>query len=420
MNRSKFHLIILLLCSAIAIGQTATPPIATAPAQSSDPNIHPAPPVPSFSQTPTQPAAPPESLVPESEAVITIDGVCDVTPNGTVAASERTGVAAAAHNGATRTTTHTGASAKPGTAASHSSSASTPSKDCKTQITREEFEKVIKAVAPAAPPQVRRQIATRYAQLLIAANEGVKLHVEKDPEFPAQLAVARLQVLANSAERMLQAQATNVSDAELKNYYDQNPSAFEEVSLTRLFVPHIASDKTDSSADPKAIAENGRQQLMIGGDPEKIEKSIYEQLKNSTQPPPTKFGKRRRGTLPVAEDQKLFGMKEDEISDVITEPGGYVVYRVDSKRQIQFEDAKDEIKQRVTRQRITDEREQMTSANKPVFNDTYFGPEVTPRTGPTGAANPGAQSATPAPIHVQAMPPPASTGSQPASSTNPK
>jgi hypothetical protein len=355
--------------------------------------------------------------------VITIDGVCDVTPNGTEA-GEHTAVAGAAHTGAAKTATHTGATAKPGTTASHSGSVSTSSKDCKMQITRAEFEKVLKAVAPpGAPPQARRQIATRYALLLMAANEGVKLKVEKDPEFSDQLAgavaVARLQVLAQDAERKLQAQAKNVSDAELKSYYEQNPSAFEEISLTRLFVPHIASDKTDSSTDPKAIAENARQQLMIGGDPEKIEKSAYEQLKNTTQPPPTKFGKRRRGTLPPDEEQKLFSMKEEAISDVLSEPGGFVVYRLDSKREIPFEDVKEEITQRVTRQRINDEREQITGSNKPVFNDAYFGPEPSPRGIPAGALAGPRNGAVPS---AQARPAPTSqpNNTQPAPSATPK
>lgn len=288
------------------------------------------------------------------------------------------------------------------------------------QITRAEFERLMKAVAPpSASPQMRRQIATHYAQLLIAANEGVKLNVEKEPEYPDQLAVARLQVLAQDAERKLQAQATDVSESEMRNYYDQNPSGFEEISLTRLFVPHNPSDKTDASTDPKAIAENARQQLMIGGDPEKIEKSIYEQLKNSTPPPPTKFGKRRRGLLPVAEDQKLFSMKEDEISDVIQEPGGYVVYRVDSKREVPFEDAKNEIKQRLARQKINDVREQMTSSTKPVFNDAYFGPEPGPRSAPAGALAGPRNGAVPS---AQARPTPSSQPSttQPAPSATPK
>lgn len=416
MNRSKFQLITLLLCSAAALAQTATPPTSTAPAQSTNPANAQVPQPSSSPAAPTQPAAQPESLVPQSEPVITLDGVCDVTLSGT-AATEHTVASGPAHTSATRTSAHAGTAAKPGTATSHAGSASTSSKDCKTQITRAEFERLLKAVAPAgAAPQQRRQIATRYAQLLMAANEGVKLHVEKDPEFSDQLAVARLQVLAQGAERKLQAQATNVSDSELKSYYDQNPSAFEELSLTRLFVPHNPSEKTDASTDPKAIADNARQQLMIGGDPEKIEKSIYEQLKNTTPPPPTKFGKRRRGMLPPAEEQKLFSMKEEEISDAIQEPSGYVVYRVDAKHELPFEDAREEIKQRVTRQRISDEREQITSSNKPVLNDAYFGPEPSPRGAPAGALAGPRNVAPPA---TQTRPAPAAqpNSTQPATST---
>jgi hypothetical protein len=338
--------------------------------------------------------------VPETEPVITINGVCEVSPNGTAKAPAHTA------------TTKAGAAA-------HSATSSSSSSDCKTQITRAEFEKLIKTVAPGAPPQARRQIASRYVQFLSAANEGVKLGVDKDPDFTEQLALMRLQLLGQDAEKKLQAQASNVSDADLKSYYDQNPSAFEEVTLTRLYVPRVTPTPKDASAapdakssapDPKAIADNARQQLMIGGDPDKIEKGVYDQLKNTTPAPSAKFGARRRGSMPAAQEQKIFAMKDGEISDVINDPSGYVIYRVDEKKQLPFEDVKEDVKQRVMRQRIADVREKVTNASKTDYNDAYFGPETTtPHASPLGGAG------------IGHPPPPANSTSSPASTPpNPK
>jgi parvulin-like peptidyl-prolyl isomerase len=304
------------------------------------------------------PKAPAESSVPENAPVITIDGVCDVS----------TGAAKAQ------------AGTKTGTAETGKSESAESAGNCKTQITRAEFEKLMKAVAPTAPAAARRQIAAKYSQLLIAANEGEKLGVEKDPDFNEQLRLMRLQLLAQNAERRLQANAANVSDADAKTYYGQNPSAFEEVELTRILVPR----SNDAKIDAKSIADSLRQQLVAGGDPEKLQKDAYTQVKNTGQPPSTKFGAKRRGTLPPAQDQKIFALKQGEVSEVIPDSVGFVIYRVDSKRQLPLEDVKEDVKRRLTQQRLTDEGEKIFKSAKTDFNEAYFGPTnaVSPLGGP--------------------------------------
>jgi parvulin-like peptidyl-prolyl isomerase len=201
----------------------------------------------------------------------------------------------------------------------------------------------------------------------------------------------RLQLLAQDAERKLRAQASEVSDADAKAYYDQNPSAFEEVTLTRVFVPNApsAAPKGEQPTDSKAIADNARQQLAAGDDPDKVQKAVFEQLKNSNTPPSTKFGAKRRGTLPPAQEQKIFTLKPGEVSEVIPDSIGFVVYRVDSKQQLPFEQAKDEVKRKLTQQRLEDARQHISGASKADYNDAYFGPETaTPQPGSLGSPPP--------------------------------
>lgn len=297
---------------------------------------------------PSAPKAPAESSVPETAPVITIDGVCDV-PTGAAkaAAAPKTGTSTAAKSG-------------PGE----------PGANCKTQITKAEFEKLMKAVAPTAPAAARRQIAAKYSQLLIAANEGEKLGVDKDPDFKEQLRLMRLQLLAQNAERKLQANASDISDADAKTYYEQNPSAFEEVQLTRILVPR----SSDAKIDAKAIADSLRQQFAAGGDADKLQKEAYTQVKNTGEPPSTKFGAKRHGTLPPAQEQQIFNLKQGEVSQVIPDSVGFVIYRVDSKRQLPFDDVKADVKRRLTQQRLTDEGEKIFKSAKTDFNEAYFGP----------------------------------------------
>ena len=391
----RFRLIVLALAvaSCSLIGAAQTEPSAAKPATSGG--------VPQAAK-PTSPATVPESPVPSDAPVITVNGVCEVSLNGMAKA--------APHPAAT-------AKATPAKA----SSVSHP--ECKTQITRAQFEKVLKTAAPNAPPNMRRQIAASYVQFLTAANEGVKLGVDKDPDFSEQLAIMRLRLLASDAEVKLRTEAAKVSDADIKAYYDQNPSAFEEVTLTRIFVPHNSTAATKDQAgkdqpapDAKAIADSAHQQLTTGGDPEKIQKAVYEQLKLTTEPPTTKFGSKRRKTLAPAHEQKVFALKPGETSEVIQDPVGFVIYRVEGKQEVPLEKVTDQIKQQLTQQRIDDARQKIMSASRADYNDAYFGTEAA---GPKPGQLPAPPIVKP---KAEATPSPPATGttSSPAQSANPK
>jgi bifunctional DNA-binding transcriptional regulator/antitoxin component of YhaV-PrlF toxin-antitoxin module len=166
---------------------------------------------------------------------------------------------------------------------------------------------------------------------------------------------------------------------------------------------------SDAKIDAKSIADGLRQQLASGSDPEKLQKDAYAQLKNTGQPPSTKFGAKRRGTLPPAQDQKVFGLKQGEVSEVIPDSVGYVIYRVDSKRELPFEDVKEDVKRRLTQQRLTDEGDKIFKAAKTDFNEAYFGPTNTGS--PLGGPAPPSMKRPSEPAPAS----PAATPSQPAS-----
>ncbi len=110
----RYQCLVCLLLASLAYGQTAqpttpsaTPPTAAAPAEQS---------------TPAATDKAPEVKVAPDDPVITLKGFCtDVTKQGDA---------------------------------------------CKTVVTRAQLEKVAEALQPGMPPALRRQLATRYAQVL--------------------------------------------------------------------------------------------------------------------------------------------------------------------------------------------------------------------------------------------------------------
>jgi hypothetical protein len=77
---------------------------------------------------------------------------------------------------------------------------------------------------------------------------------------------------------------------------------------------------------------------------------------------------------------------------VFSDSIGYTIYKLGSKKELAFDQVKDDIKRRLTQQHLEDSRQKITSVSKAEYNDAYFGPEGTaPRPGLPGA--PAAPSA---------------------------
>src|SRR5256885_420789 len=94
-------------------------------------------------------APPPESVVPSTAAVITIEGVCD-TPAPSLAKPAKTQAP----------------------------------QFCRTEVSRADFERLLGTVAPPNPsPEIRKSVANTYARLLTMAKQADKQALDKDPKF---------------------------------------------------------------------------------------------------------------------------------------------------------------------------------------------------------------------------------------------
>src|SRR4029077_20901388 len=91
---------------------------------------------------------------------------------------------------------------------------------------------------PNMPPRMRRQFAMRYSNAVVMASKAHELGLDQGTKFEDRMKLARLQILSQSLNQALQEKAGQISDEDLKDYYDKNPAGFEEADLQRIFVPH--------------------------------------------------------------------------------------------------------------------------------------------------------------------------------------
>ena len=356
--------LVCVLLGALAWGQTPStaPPAQAAPA----------------AQMPPAAPADKSASVPADAAVITIEGVCAATPKPAAAK---------------------GAAAAPAKATAPKAS----SADCKTVVTKAEFEKLANGVAPNVTPQLKKQLASVLPKFIAMSTEAKKKGLDKTPQYEETLKFAKMQILTQQLQRSIQDEAAKVPDSELQAYYQEHKSDFEQYSLDRLFVPRTKQDmeaneeeKADKDeklteeqqkakqAEEKAksdeseqamtkLAESLRGRAAAGEDFAKLQKEAFDAAGMKIESPTVNLPSVRRNGLPP-QHATVFDLKQGEVSQVINDSGGHYIYKVNSKQDLPFDQVKGEIHSTVQNQRMREMMEKVNNSFKVETNEAYFGP----------------------------------------------
>jgi hypothetical protein len=329
----------ILLLGSLAMGQAAAP-------NSPKPTPKPAAQSGAAKTQTTQPATEATSGLAPNTPVITISGVCDT----------------------------------PGTAAQAAA-------ECKTVVTRAEFERLANALQPNMPTNVQRRLADAYPKIFLMAHEAHQRGLEKQPRFKDLMEFARMNALAQELSRTLKDEADKVPEPEIENYYKSNGATFEEASLLRLFIPR--EKQTEGAAEKpaetqaqgeeamKKEAETLRERAAAGEDFDKLQKEAYDGADVKATPPTTNLGKLTRGELP-ANHRAVIDLAAGQVSPLLTEANGYYVYKVVSKSTRSLDDSRDKIRTMLAQQRLQAAIEQVQESGKAELNEAYFGGGASP------------------------------------------
>ncbi len=325
---------------------------------------------------PQQPAQVPDTsaTVPPDAPVITVKGVCPAQPKP-------------AQKGAAATT-----AAKPAAIA-----------DCKTVLTKAEFEKLAGGLSPNMTPQLRRQLASLLPRLIAMSSEAKKRGLDKTPRYEQTLRFAKMQILTQELQRSIQDEAAKVSPEEIAKYYKDHPDAYEQYSVERLFVPRtkqmeneITEEKDQKDSKPteeqlKAqqeeqktqqaaaeqemtkLAEDLRTRAAAGEDFMKLQKEAFAAAGMKIESPTVSLPKIRRTGLPPGH-AAVFDLKVGEVSQVINDSGGHYFYRLTSKETLPLDQVKDEIHNLRQNQNARDMMDKLNNSFHVETNEAYFGP----------------------------------------------
>ena len=279
---------------------------------------------------------------------------------------------------------------------------------CKTVITRAQFEGLTEALQPGMSLSLRLKVANSYARMMRMAAAAEKRGLDKTPAFEEEMRYARMQFLSQDLTRTLQADANNISDADLVDYYKRNESSFEEATVARVFVPHAKqmarprqehespgsagaqptvapnADAKTSAAQPDEAQEKADEEAMTkvaadlraraasGEDLDKLQIEAYTAAGIPGITPNTKMERVRRATLPPRHEM-VMDMKPGEVSEVLSDPGGaHFIYKMISKKTLTLEDVRGEIRTAISSQRYRDSIKAFQG--DVVLSDVYFNP----------------------------------------------
>jgi hypothetical protein len=365
-----------------------------------------------------------------SAAVITVKGVS--CPEWSHAAPAST---AAGKTGAAAGKTGAAAAKKP--------------TDC--VITRAEFEKLTKALQQGPTPlnaQQKRTLANQLPSAIAMSELAKKKGIDKTEGYTETLKFVKMRILAQKMQDSVREEADKVPDAKIEAYYKDNPEAYEQFSLDRLFIPKnkqpSAEEKEEAKNEAKenekltdeqqkakeaadkakqekgeqemtALAETLRQRAVAGEDFVKLQKDAFEAAGTKVDNPTVNLPKVRRTGLPPAH-ASVFDLKVGEVSAVISDNGGHYIYKVVSKEVLPLDQVKEEIHTKLKGEQLKAMMDKYTNSYQAVTNEVYFGPapppgparrpRMTPPGAPQGAAQPAAPPAqsTPAPAPAAQAP----------------
>jgi len=286
-------------------------------------------------------------------------------------------------------------------------SSATPA-DCKTVITRGEFEKVVNAVQPNMPAAAKKQFANRYVAALYLAEKAHELGLDKGPAFDEKMYIARLQILASLGGEQVHQEAAKVTDGEIETYYHDHIADYKTISYELLKVPKQkqVDPSTQKPGDPdaqkkreaaeaemKAEADKLRARAAAGEDFAKLQQEAYDfggytQIKGS----PARMDKVRRAGIPPA-DASIFELKVGDVSQVFNDPSGFVVYKMEAAEDVPVATVHDEISRKLASDREKGAIESLQNSTK--LDDSYFATPAPPA--PPTLRNPGEAPSAPTP-----------------------
>jgi len=274
-------------------------------------------------------------------------------------------------------------------------------------IHKSEFEGAVKTLPPEyqqfAMGPGKKQFAEDYLRMKLLAAQGTKEGLQNDPDVQRQLDLMRANLIA-TAELKKMEKTINVTDADIKAYYDANKKDYEQVHARHILIAPKGSPAAQpakegkpelTDAEAKAKAEEIRTKLVAGGDFAMLAKS--ESADTGSGENGGDLGSFGHGQMVPEFEKAAFEAKPGEIPPVVKTQFGYHVIKVESHDYTPLEQVKPAIEKTLRQKKMQESLEGMKAAANATYDEAYFAAPKAQSSAITNDAEPGTKPATPPP-----------------------
>ena len=232
-------------------------------------------------------------------------------------------------------------------------------------------------------PQAAEKILTQVLFLQGLAELAAKEGIDHRSPYKEQIDATRTQILAN-AEIMLHHNVP-VGQGEQEKYYKDHPDKFQEAAVSVILVSFNPNPgkavpggkKLLSEDEAKAKIEDLRKQIVGGAEFSKLA------LQYSDDPSAAKDGAfgtiKRSSPYPDVIKNAVFGLKPGEMSEVIRQPSGFWLIRLDRMQTPPYEQVTDQVTAEVQQEKFqTWQNSVLSQYTVKVDNPAYFAPKPAP------------------------------------------
>lgn len=250
--------------------------------------------------------------------------------------------------------------------------------ECKTVVTRAEFERLVNAIDPRMPKYERKELAQNYGRTIILAHRAEERGMDKEPRIQELLRYSRLRILATELSQEVYRDSTRITPDELTKYYEGHKPLFERFTVQRIVVPREKQGVEESEdeaapageAEMKALAESAHGRALAGEDFDKLQQEVFT-ASGMTGKANTTITDLNRESLPPPHNQ-IFDLPAGAISPVLSDSNSYFVYKIVSREVPPLEKVKEQADLRLQRQKGFDALKQIQNSAQPEVNQTYF------------------------------------------------
>ncbi len=249
------------------------------------------------------------------------------------------------------------------------------------KITQSMFQEIISSLpaqqqAQLATPEARRSLAEQVAELKVMAQEARTRKLDQSAAVKAKIELQSDQVLANAVYQEFT--KADPDDAALRAYYDAHKQDWEQVKARHILirmkgsrVPLRDGHKELTDEEALAKAKEVRAKILAGAkfeDEAKIESDDTGSGENGGD-----LGTFGQGQMVPEFDAVVFKAPIGQVTEPIKTDYGYHLILVEERKSKPFEEAKDEIEQKIRPEMGQKAIDALKAKTTVVYDEGYFG-----------------------------------------------